>query len=178
MGPRIIRRLQQSKQLGSFSNKIFNKLPIRIQQLTAFWVHSSITWGKLIFHIFFYLTFIWWIIISRDWKTWTISFKRKPFWNTCLTLNSTAMLLKVSIQHKSNVCEQMTISILIVLDRGTFYMDKGHSFDSILFYGNEQLLFQVEILLFLCFIIISGNFLFAILFLGIVSEVSFVHFSE
>lgn len=56
-------------------------------------------------------------------------------------------------------------------DRGTFYMDKGHSFDSILFYGNEQLLFQIEILLFICLIVISGNFLFAILLLGIVSEV-------
>lgn len=50
-------------------------------------------------------------------------------------------------------------------------MDKGHSFDSIVFYGNEQLLFQVEMLLFICFIILSGNFLFAILLLGIVSEV-------
>lgn len=57
-------------------------------------------------------------------------------------------------------------------DRGTFYMDNGHSFDSILFYGNEQLLFQIEILLFLSLIIISGNFLFAILLLGIASEVN------
>lgn len=57
-------------------------------------------------------------------------------------------------------------------DRGTFYMDNGHSFDSVLFYGNEQLLFQIEILFFICIIIISGNFLFAILFLGIASQVN------
>lgn len=63
-------------------------------------------------------------------------------------------------------------SVSYNLDRGTFYMDNGHSFDSILFYGNEHLLFQIEILLFICLIIISGNFLFAILLLGIVSEVS------
>ncbi|XP_055326927.1 meckelin [Sitodiplosis mosellana] len=56
-------------------------------------------------------------------------------------------------------------------NRGTFYMDNGHSFDSILFYGNEQILFQIEILLFLCVIVICGNFLFAILFLGIASEI-------
>ncbi|XP_031629112.1 meckelin [Contarinia nasturtii] len=56
-------------------------------------------------------------------------------------------------------------------NRGTFYMDNGHSFDSILFYGNEQLLFQIEILLFLFMIIICGNFLFAILILGICSEI-------
>lgn len=53
-------------------------------------------------------------------------------------------------------------------------MDNGHSFDSILFYGNEQLLFQIEILLFICIIIISGNCLFAILFLGIASQVNII----
>lgn len=62
-------------------------------------------------------------------------------------------------------------------DRGTFYMDNGHSFDSVLFYGNEQLLFQIEILFFICIIIISGNFLFAILFLGIASQVNITHLS-
>lgn len=55
-------------------------------------------------------------------------------------------------------------------------MDNGHSFDSILFYGNEQLLFQVEILLFLCLIIASGNLLFAMLFLGIISQVKQTYF--
>lgn len=50
-------------------------------------------------------------------------------------------------------------------------MDNGHSFDSILFYGNEQLLFQIEILLFLCIVVITGNFLFSLLFLGIAYQV-------
>lgn len=66
----------------------------------------------------------------------------------------------------------MTLFYLIsIIDRGTFYMDNGHSFDSILFYGNEQLLFQFECLLFICIMIISGNFLFAILFLGVFTQV-------
>lgn len=56
-------------------------------------------------------------------------------------------------------------------DRGTFYLDNGHSFDSILFYGNEQLLFQIEILLFLCIVVITGNFLFALLLVGIAYQV-------
>lgn len=100
----------------------------------------------------------------------------------CLTLNSIAMLLIVSkfqIPHinstKSNFfLKHFAIFIIFYLDRGTFYMDKGHSFDSILFYGNEQMLFQVEMLLFICFIIISGNFLFAILILGIASQVFYL----
>lgn len=50
-------------------------------------------------------------------------------------------------------------------------MDNGHSFDNVLFYGNEQLLFQIEIMLFICVTVISGNFLFSLLFLGLVCEV-------
>lgn len=51
-------------------------------------------------------------------------------------------------------------------------MDNGHSFDSTAFYGNEQLLFQVEILLLICMVVISGNILFSLLFLGITSQVT------
>lgn len=57
------------------------------------------------------------------------------------------------------------------IGRGTFFLDNGHSFDNVLFYGNEMLLFMLELLLFICIIVICGNFLFAILFVGIVYEV-------
>lgn len=50
-------------------------------------------------------------------------------------------------------------------------MDNGHSFDNVLFYGNEQLFFQIEIMLFITIIVISGNFLFAMLFVGIAHQV-------
>lgn len=56
-------------------------------------------------------------------------------------------------------------------DRGVFFIDNGHSFDAITFYGNELLLFIVELLLFLCIVVICGNFLFAILCVGVVSKV-------
>lgn len=62
--------------------------------------------------------------------------------------------------------------------RGTFFMDNGHSFDNVLFYGNEMLLFMLELLLFICIIVICGNFLFAILFVAVVHEVRMIRLQQ
>lgn len=56
-------------------------------------------------------------------------------------------------------------------DRGTFYLDNGHSFDNILFYGNENLLFLFELMFFQCIVIFCGNYLFAILLIGVFYQV-------
>ncbi|XP_058120267.1 meckelin [Anopheles ziemanni] len=53
-------------------------------------------------------------------------------------------------------------------NKGVFYIDNGHSFDQILFYGNEGIFFQVELLLFCCVVLLSGNYLSAIIVIGIV----------
>lgn len=61
--------------------------------------------------------------------------------------------------------------MFLFADRGTFFIDNGHSFDAITFYGNEILLFLTELLLFLSIIVICGNFLFAILCVGFVAQI-------
>lgn len=55
--------------------------------------------------------------------------------------------------------------------KGVFYFDNGHSFDKVLFYGNESTLFGFEFLLFLFILYLSGNYLIAILSIGIVFKV-------
>ncbi|XP_053660519.1 meckelin [Anopheles marshallii] len=56
----------------------------------------------------------------------------------------------------------------ITENKGVFYIDNGHSFDQILFNGNEGIFFQVELLLFCCVVLLTGNYLLAIVVIGIV----------
>lgn len=51
-------------------------------------------------------------------------------------------------------------------------MDNGHSFDEVLFYGSEALLFQFELVLFAVVICFSDSFLTAILVVGLTYRVS------
>jgi meckelin len=55
--------------------------------------------------------------------------------------------------------------------KGVFYFDNGHSFDKVLFYGNENSIFGFEYLLFIFLLFATGNFLIAILSIGIVFKV-------
>lgn len=55
--------------------------------------------------------------------------------------------------------------------KGVFYFDNGHSFDKVLFYGNETTLFGFEFLLFMFILYLSENYLVAILSIGIVFKV-------
>ncbi|XP_052863318.1 meckelin [Anopheles cruzii] len=52
-------------------------------------------------------------------------------------------------------------------NKGVFYIDNGHSFDQILFYGNEGVFFQVELLLFCCVLLLTGSYLLAAIVIGI-----------
>lgn len=52
--------------------------------------------------------------------------------------------------------------------RGIFYLDSGHSFDKVLFYGNELILFQMDLMIFVLLIIVSNNYLLSILAVGLV----------
>lgn len=55
--------------------------------------------------------------------------------------------------------------------KGIFYFD-GHSFDKVLFYGNENSIFGFEFLLYTFLLFTTGSFLIAILTVGIVFKVS------
>lgn len=55
--------------------------------------------------------------------------------------------------------------------KGVFYFD-GHSFDKVLFYGNENSIFSFEYLLFTFLLFTSGSFLMAILSIGVICKVS------
>ncbi|XP_041763768.1 meckelin-like [Anopheles merus] len=56
----------------------------------------------------------------------------------------------------------------ITENKGVFYIDNGHSFDQILFNGNESIFLQVELLLFCCVVLLTGNYLLGIVVIGIV----------
>lgn len=56
--------------------------------------------------------------------------------------------------------------------KGIFYIDNGHSFDKVLFYGNEFLLATFELMLFCLVLILTDDFLFSILIIGITFKVS------
>ncbi|XP_055605729.1 meckelin [Uranotaenia lowii] len=53
-------------------------------------------------------------------------------------------------------------------NKGVFYIDNGHSFDQVLFYGNETIFFQLELALFLLVLLLSGSYLVAIVAVGVV----------
>ncbi|GAB0088742.1 Meckelin [Sergentomyia squamirostris] len=56
-------------------------------------------------------------------------------------------------------------------NKGIFYVDNEHSFDEILFYGSEFLLFQFEIILFTFIVAITHNFLLAGITVGVVYQI-------
>lgn len=60
--------------------------------------------------------------------------------------------------------------------KGVFYFDNGHSFDKVLFYGNEGSIFCFEYLLFVFLMFTTGNFLIAALSIGIVFKVIILSF--
>uniref|UniRef100_A0A8W7K9J5 Meckelin n=1 Tax=Anopheles albimanus TaxID=7167 RepID=A0A8W7K9J5_ANOAL len=66
------------------------------------------------------------------------------------------------------IIQERTILENILNYKGVFYIDNGHSFDQILFYGNEGIFFQVELLLFCCVVLLTGNYLLALVVIGIV----------
>lgn len=57
-------------------------------------------------------------------------------------------------------------------DRGIFYIDNGHSFDEVLFYGSEFLLVQFELMLFAAVVCVSGCFLTATIVVGLTYTVN------
>lgn len=56
--------------------------------------------------------------------------------------------------------------------KGIFYFDNGHSFDKVLFYGNENSLFGFEYLFFVFLLFTTGSFLIAALSVVIVFVVN------
>lgn len=57
--------------------------------------------------------------------------------------------------------------------KGIFYFDNGHSFDKVLFYGNENSLFGFEFLLFVFLTYTTGSTTAAALSISFVFKVTF-----
>ncbi|CAO1407289.1 unnamed protein product [Diamesa serratosioi] len=106
------------------------------------------------------------------------------FENTILTYNNINRFFGAFIDHalkdvdyvikEKNLFEVMfdcELEASISDSKGVFYFDNGHSFDKVLFYGNETTLFGFEFLLFIFILYLSGNYLVAILSIGIVFKI-------
>lgn len=64
------------------------------------------------------------------------------------------------------------VQLFVFIDRGIFYMDSGHSFDKVLFYGHEWTFFLFELMNFIFIVMLTGNYLVACLTVAIVNRVS------
>lgn len=83
------------------------------------------------------------------------------------------MVKEKTIIEKSLDCE---INPNVSETRGVFYFDNGHSFDRTLIYGNENDIFIFEITFFMLLLITTENIFIALITLGIVFEVSRLHY--
>ncbi|KAG8288714.1 Meckelin [Homalodisca vitripennis] len=54
--------------------------------------------------------------------------------------------------------------------KAVFYIDNGHSFDKVLFYGNEFTLFSMDLMVFCFFQVITGNFLLAAIVTALIAK--------
>lgn len=57
------------------------------------------------------------------------------------------------------------------LARGVFYLDSGHSFDNVLFYGNDTALFLHELIVFIWIFVLSDSYIAGILAVAGIQQV-------
>ncbi|XP_066909091.1 meckelin, partial [Halyomorpha halys] len=69
--------------------------------------------------------------------------------------------LDYEVREKSFVEALLDIELCDVKNNGTLYNDNGHSFDNVLYYGNEFRLFTFDLVLFSFVEILSQDFLLA-----------------
>uniref|UniRef100_T1HAV0 Uncharacterized protein n=1 Tax=Rhodnius prolixus TaxID=13249 RepID=T1HAV0_RHOPR len=80
--------------------------------------------------------------------------------------------LDYEVRDKEFIEALLDIDIYDPSGKGVFFNDNGHSFDSVLFYGNEFTLFTFDLILF-CFIeLFSQNYLVSAILTGIFDEVT------
>lgn len=135
-------------QMARVTNRIYSKWPKRKAQLIAFSARSSI----------------------MGWKIWIMSFRRNRFSRMASIMNSTASSRRVSVSCFS-LCRTEFDCFILFTDRGTFYLDNGHSFDYVLFYGNESLLFELEIMLFQTLVVFTRHHLLSMFVVAVVYKV-------
>lgn len=73
------------------------------------------------------------------------------------------MDLRVSIHTCSKFSQNGHFNKIICLARGVFYLDSGHSFDNVLFYGNDFALFQYELMIFVWIFVMTNSYIAGIL---------------
>lgn len=60
--------------------------------------------------------------------------------------------------------------------KAVFYIDNGHSFDNVLFYGNELTLFSMDLTVFCFFQVLTGDFLLSAIVTALVAKVSVIKY--
>lgn len=58
--------------------------------------------------------------------------------------------------------------------KAVFYVDNGHSFDNVLFYGNELTLFSMDLMVFCFFQVVTSDFLLSAIITALIAKVSTV----
>ncbi|KAK6982489.1 Meckelin [Biomphalaria glabrata] len=74
------------------------------------------------------------------------------------------------VKEKNFLEKILDTEFLELTDKGIFYYDNGHSFDNVLFYGNELMLLIFDVLLFCIVDLIFTNFVLAGIITYIISE--------
>ncbi|CAH0381316.1 unnamed protein product [Bemisia tabaci] len=78
--------------------------------------------------------------------------------------------LDYEVKDKQFMESLLDIEFLDTSDKGIFYYDNGHSFDDVMFYGNEFTLFTFDIILFSCCQIFSQNYLLSAIYTAFVAK--------
>ncbi|KAK7873573.1 hypothetical protein R5R35_009277 [Gryllus longicercus] len=79
--------------------------------------------------------------------------------------------LDYEVKEKSMSESLLDIEFSESLDKGVFFVDNGHSFDKILFYGNEFTLTTFDLMLFSFIEILTQDYLLAAILTGAISQI-------
>lgn len=80
--------------------------------------------------------------------------------------------LDYEVRDKQFVEALLDIEFTDVPGKAVFYIDNGHSFDNVLFYGNEFTLFSMDLTVFCFFQVVTRDFLLAIIITTVVAKVT------
>lgn len=77
------------------------------------------------------------------------------------------------VKEKLFIEKLLDIELSDSYERGALYIDNGHSFDTVLFYGNEFTLFSFDLILFSFILLLTDNFVLCILVTVMFAEVGY-----
>lgn len=80
--------------------------------------------------------------------------------------------LDYEVRDKQFAEALLDIEFSDVPGKAVFYIDNGHSFDNVLFYGNELTLFSMDLMVFCFFQVVTGDFLLAAIITALIAKVN------